>query len=140
MCDGEFFKTHPIFSEDPTALQIMAYYDDVEVVNPLGSKTKKHKVGLFYFMLGNIPPEKRSTYQAINLIAVCKTKDLKKHGIDQVLKPFIDDLVTLGSPAGYPFMIDGKEKKFRGALLCFCGDTPASNFVSGFKEGVGGAY
>ncbi len=24
-----------------------------------------------------------------------------------------------------------------GAAVCMCGDTPASNFVGGFKEGVG---
>ena len=36
-----FFKEHPIFSEDPTALQIIGFYDDVEVTNPLGLKMKK---------------------------------------------------------------------------------------------------
>lgn len=44
-CDGQIFQQHPLFSQDPCALQIILYYDDVEVVNPLGSKTSKHKVG-----------------------------------------------------------------------------------------------
>lgn len=44
-CDGEVFQQHPLFSRDLCALQIQLYYDDVEVVNPLGSKTTKHKVG-----------------------------------------------------------------------------------------------
>ncbi|KAK3721414.1 hypothetical protein QZH41_008022 [Actinostola sp. cb2023] len=44
-CDGETFKNHPLFSVDPTALQIMLYYDEIEIVNPLGSKTSKHKLG-----------------------------------------------------------------------------------------------
>ena len=44
-CDGTFFKTHPLFSNDPYALQIVGYYDDLEVVNPLGSY--KHKLGCF---------------------------------------------------------------------------------------------
>jgi hypothetical protein len=26
-------------------IQIIAYYDEIEVVNPLGSKTSKHKLG-----------------------------------------------------------------------------------------------
>ena len=30
-CDGSAIKEHPLFSVDPTALQIMLYYDDVEV-------------------------------------------------------------------------------------------------------------
>ena len=31
-------------------------------------------------------------------------------------------------------------KQFKGYLLVFLGDTPASGLVGGFKEGVGGAY
>jgi len=45
-CDSEAFRNHPLFSRDPLALQILMYYDNVEVVNPLGSKTKKHKQGI----------------------------------------------------------------------------------------------
>ena len=44
-CDGSLFKEHPLFSKEPQALQIILYYDDVEVCNPLGSKGKIHKLG-----------------------------------------------------------------------------------------------
>ena len=44
-CDGQQFKEHALFMEDPCALQIRIYYDDVEICNALGSKTKKHKLG-----------------------------------------------------------------------------------------------
>lgn len=44
-CDGEIFQNHPLFKEDPCALQICLYYDDLEICNALGSKTKKHKLG-----------------------------------------------------------------------------------------------
>ena len=46
-CDGAMYKAHSLFSaysENPP-LQIMAYYDDVEVCNPLGSHANKHKLG-----------------------------------------------------------------------------------------------
>ena len=46
-CDGSHYRTHPLFSKDPKALQIILYYDDVEIVNPLGSKAKKHKLGMY---------------------------------------------------------------------------------------------
>ena len=42
-CDGQEFCEHPLFSNDLSALQIIAYYDDIEVCNPLGSSSKKHK-------------------------------------------------------------------------------------------------
>lgn len=40
-CDGTCFKSHQLFSTHKNALQIMLYYDDIEVCNPLGSNTKK---------------------------------------------------------------------------------------------------
>lgn len=44
-CDGEDFKSHELFGHDPHALVLHCYYDDFQVTNPLGSKTKKHKIG-----------------------------------------------------------------------------------------------
>lgn len=38
---------HPIFSQDKKALQVIGYDNDLEVANPLGSKTKIHKVGKY---------------------------------------------------------------------------------------------
>ena len=46
IADGEFCTcNHPVFSQDKKALQIIGYYDDLEVANPLGSKAKIHKIG-----------------------------------------------------------------------------------------------
>ena len=47
-CDGEAYADHPLFSETSHfthKLQILLFFDDLEVVNPLGSHTKKHKIG-----------------------------------------------------------------------------------------------
>lgn len=46
-CDGTAYKRHQLFSKCPTALQIMLYYDDLEICNPLGSRAKKHKLGTY---------------------------------------------------------------------------------------------
>lgn len=43
-CDGQVFKTHKLFSLHYKALQLFFYFDDVEMCNPLGSKTKTHKL------------------------------------------------------------------------------------------------
>ena len=43
--DGELFCTNRLFQEDPAALQVQLYFDELEVCNPLGSKAKKHTVG-----------------------------------------------------------------------------------------------
>ena len=47
-CDGTVFQTHPLFSQDPCALQIVTYYDEVELCNSLGSHVKKHKLGIVF--------------------------------------------------------------------------------------------
>ena len=52
-CDGSDFKIHPLFSSHKNALQILLYYDEVEVCNPLGTKVKIHKLGIV--ILTNIP-------------------------------------------------------------------------------------
>ena len=46
-CDGSDFKQHQLFSIYPQSLQLNIYYDDVEICNPLGSKSKIHKLGRF---------------------------------------------------------------------------------------------
>jgi len=46
-CDGTSYKESDFFQKYPTALQIILYYDDVEICNPLGSKSKIHKLGKF---------------------------------------------------------------------------------------------
>ena len=40
---GEIFKEHPRFSMDASALQVIGYYDGVQIANPLGSG--KHNIG-----------------------------------------------------------------------------------------------
>ena len=43
MCDGSVFKNHPIFKFDKQAIQLIAYYDEVQLCNRLVSYTKKNK-------------------------------------------------------------------------------------------------
>ncbi|KAL7852459.1 hypothetical protein SRHO_G00182440, partial [Serrasalmus rhombeus] len=65
--DGSQFSSHPLFRICPEALQIQLYYDDVETTNPLGSKTKIHKMGAVYFTIRNLPPEFTSSLAHIHL-------------------------------------------------------------------------
>ena len=138
-CDGELVSLHPFFS-DLGSIQIVAYYDELEVCNPLGTHTKKHKLGIVLFTLGNIPPKFRSTLRAINL-AVCATRPvIEKHGINAILQPFIRDINTLSSTGITVTTARGGTRKFVGGLLCFVSDNLASNMLGGFKESFSFAY
>lgn len=79
-------------------------------------------------------------YQAINVVAICKTKHLKEYGVNSILQPFIEELKVLREPTGCSVKVGSRDIHYRAALVAFCGDTPASNLISGFKERVGGAY
>jgi len=136
-CDGTYIYEHPIFSCDKSSLKILLYYDDVNVVNPKNNKV--HSLGFFYYQLANLPPEYRSKTTSIQLLAVCKKQYIKDYGLDPILQPLVEELKILGSDVGHSFIVGDGNLYLRGALLAVLADTPASQAVGGYKEGVGGA-
>ena len=131
-CDGTIFSKHPIFSHDPQALQIIAYFDELEICNPLGSHVKRHKVGIVFYTLGNIAPIYRSQLRLINLAIIATVPIIEKHGLNKILEPFISDLNVL-STKGVNVTISGVQRTYKGALLMFLADNLASNDLGGFK-------
>ena len=131
-CDGSFFQNHPLFSVDVHALQIVAYYDELEIVNPLGSFVKKHKLGCCFFSLANVRPQYRSTFKAIHLVAVARSQDIVHYGIDAFLKPFVEDLKVLYCD-GVVGLLNGEPHTYYGALVAFLADTLAAHLLGGFK-------
>ena len=134
-CDGLIFKSHPLFSTDSNALQVIGYYDEVEVVNPIGSFVSKNKLGGVFFFLGNVTPRYRSTHKAINLVAIAKHKDIVKYGLDTFLAPFVDDLKSLYCD-GITVSVGAHTRTFYGGLLAFLADNLAAHAVGGFKESM----
>ena len=45
ICDGALFKKHPLFGTLPDSLQLITYFDEVEVCNPLAGHAGVHKLG-----------------------------------------------------------------------------------------------
>lgn len=45
-CDSKKYRNNTLFATDPKSLQLILYYDELEVCNPLGSHRKKHKLGM----------------------------------------------------------------------------------------------
>lgn len=56
VCDGSVFKLNALFSESGLTLKAILYQDTFEVVNPLGSAKKTHKMLGVYFTLANFDP------------------------------------------------------------------------------------
>ena len=125
-CDGTRFSSHTLFSQDPLALQIIAYYDELEICNPLGSRVK-------LYTLGNIDPKYRSKLKILNLVMIATVPVIEKHSLDRVLKPFIEDLNLL-STEGVTVSSNGVTRTYKGALLTFLADNLAANDLGGFKK------
>lgn len=135
ICDGQQYKNHPLFSNNPQAIQICLYFDEFEVVNPLGSKIGIHKVGAFYINFKNLPPKWNSSLDNIHLLALCNCLDIKKYGFDSILAPFVADLRKLESEEGAEIVLpDNSVRVVRGTLSQVCGDNLGLNGLLGFVE------
>ena len=139
MCDGSVFKTHPLFQVDKHAIQVIAYYDEVELCNPLGSNTKKHKLGCIFFSIGNLRPKFRSRLKCIFVTAIATNVVIQKHGMNAFLKPFVESMKTI-SNQGLTVLINGIERHFKVGLLAFLADTLAAHALGGFKGSMSFAH
>jgi hypothetical protein len=121
-----FFKTHS------KALRLQLFYDDVEVTNPLGSKTGIHKLGLFYYTIQNLPLNVNSSMNSVFLLAVCYTSDIKKYGFQPIPDPFIKEIKQLKSDSGVKLHSDGRVCEVHGTLVSYSADTLAAHEFLGF--------
>ena len=130
--DGDYVKNHEIYRTGTIhdTFRIVAYTDDIEVVNPIGVHVKKNKLSLFFWTLVSVPPNLRSRTCAIQLLAVAKVSDIRKFGVSKLLLDFISGLKQL-------YAKQEVQSNPRCWLVAFSGDTLATNFAAGFKEGVG---
>ena len=68
---------------------IILYHDEVEICNPLGSKSGKHKLDMYYYVIGNLSPKFRSKHCAVRLLAIVNANIVKKYGVNEILKPIV---------------------------------------------------
>ena len=65
-CDGSIYKNY-LFVTHPSALQVIAYFNELEVYNPLESAAKAHKVEIFLFAITN----KISFFSEVFILVSC---------------------------------------------------------------------
>jgi len=132
-CDGSIFKTNPLFVEDKTALQLCLYFDECEVVNPLGSRRGIHKIGFIYMSLRNLQPMFNSRLNNIHIVAAFNSLDRSKYGFDKILDPLVRDIQQLEQGVDLKLR-DGRILHKRGTLVYVAGDNLGLNQLFGFVE------
>ncbi|KAK3929520.1 Cadherin-16 [Frankliniella fusca] len=122
---GSLSKDNNILREHPDALRFILYYDDVEVLSPLKSRSGKQKVGAFYIFLDNIPLKYRSCLKVICLLALVNANLIKGkyYGMDAALEVIV---TVLQLKSG---------QKVYGTLIAVIGDNLGQHSIAGFKEG-----
>lgn len=137
ICDGSFFKTHPLFSTEKQTVQIQMFYDDFEVANPLGSKRGIHKLGAIYFTLRNFSPKWNSFLANIHLCALFHAQDLKRYGFSEVLAPVVRDIKVLEKD-GIEIPLYGG--RVRGSVVQVTGDNLGIHSLFGLVESFSARY
>lgn len=128
--DGVQYKKSNYFQRYSNALRIILYYDDIEVVNPIGSKTSIHKLGIFYFTLQNFPLHISTSSENIFILLICYANDIKKYGFKEILGPFIADMHLLEHDDGIEVsLLNGEMYVLRAVLIGFTGDTLAAHDI-----------
>ncbi|KAK3909351.1 V(D)J recombination-activating protein 1 [Frankliniella fusca] len=138
--DGERCKNHSYIQRHRFVVQIILYFDELEVANSLGSKTIIHKLASFFFQIINLPPEISSKLSSIFLVSLAHADDLKKPGaMEKIFTPLVHELKRMSSEDGITVEFDGDPFTFRVVLVALVADTPAAHDVLGFM-GVGAKY
>lgn len=127
--DGHSFKSNPFFSKNPGSLKLILYQDAFEVVNPLGSSKKKHKVLAVYLSVATLPLHVRSITEHMPLVLLCVESDLKRFGCSKVFSEMLVDLKDLEENG-----ITVGVETVKGALYCIAGDNLGSHAIGGFTE------
>ena len=133
ICDGSTFKCNQFYIDNPSALRIILYQDAFEVVNPLGSGRKKHKVIAVYLTLADLLPSCKSNIDHMQLVMLVREQDFKKFGQEVVFRPLLDDLMSLEEPE-IPLNLTETEEMVKGAIVIISGDNLGSHCIGGYTE------
>ena len=132
--DGSVFKQHAVYQRHPAALQLVLYADEFDVVNPLGVHASVHKMLAFYFVIGNLNQQLKSKKDAIQLLAICNSNDVKRHGLKAVADIIMDDVEILEQQG---LAVSGCNENVYGSLAYITGDNLNSHMIGGFNASFG---
>ena len=114
-----------------TGISLIIYYDDFNIVNPVGNKVKRNKLGAFYFALGKTPFRSRKRH--IFLLALFRTSYLKGCHGPLIIKTIVDDIKRLEED-GIRVQTGSTSAVVRGSLSVFSADNLAIHTIGGFLE------
>uniref|UniRef100_L7LW54 Putative zxd family zinc finger c n=1 Tax=Rhipicephalus pulchellus TaxID=72859 RepID=L7LW54_RHIPC len=128
-CYHDYVACESFKRQEQNVVRLILYLDEFEIANPLGSSRGNYKLLGVYMTLGNLPLHCRSLVQGMQLVMLCRQKDVKEFGLDKVLEPLTQDLVVLEKKG---LMVNGINHHVR--LDFITGDNLGSHTVGGFTQ------
>ncbi|KAG7220238.1 hypothetical protein INR49_018358 [Caranx melampygus] len=117
--DGSLFKSHPLFSQKPSALPIIIFADEVEIM-------PRNKLLRFYYTFANIDPKYRSEF--IAPLAAANVNDIDEGGVRVILDNILKDFESLYE--GVKCKTPNSKMYVFGAVVSLCSKTLE---LAGFK-------
>lgn len=128
ICDGSVFRSNELFLQaGEIILKLILYRDSFEVVNPLGSARKKHKLVGVYFTLAYFEPFRHSSIDNMQLVLLCKETDFKSFGQDTVFSRMLSDLRQLEEHG----LVTISGHVFRATIISVVGENLGSHCIGG---------
>jgi hypothetical protein len=120
--DGQSRASHYLFGNSSKfSIMIQLFYDGMRTTNPLRGQSVMCNVGVFYYVVKNLPPFYNSCYANVHLLALCYSADLKTYGFDPILEKFVAEirhLRTVGYSGNFPIL--GNRQGIAAYALCLC--------------------
>lgn len=112
------------------SLKLILYQDAFEVVNPLGSAKKKHKIVGVYFTLANFEPFYQSSVDHLQLLFLCTEQDFKYFGQEKLFSRMLSDIKELEHNG----LVTSSGHIVRAMVFCIIGDNLGSHCIGGYTE------
>jgi hypothetical protein len=92
--DGIMFRDA---SYDPSKVNIFIqiFYDSMGTSNPLRGQSSLCNVGVFCFVVKNLPTSQTTCHANVHLFALCYTHDLRVYGYESILEKFVSEMENL---------------------------------------------
>lgn len=112
------------------SLKLILYQDAFEVLNPLGSAKKKHKIVGVYFTLANFEPFCRSSVDHLQLLLLCTEQDMKYFGQEKLFSRMLSDMRDLEDNG----LDTCSGHTVYATALCIVGDNLGQHCIGGYVE------
>lgn len=131
--DESRYKIENWWKENDESFHIKLYSDEVDMCDGLGSKySGQQKLLMIYASLTDIDPVYQSQLLFNFLVGIVRAEDVKRCGINRILRPIVDDIKLLEEK------VDGPDDTIiKAGLFATIGDNLSQNGTCGLKESFG---